>query len=193
VHRTIRERAPVCDFSNGERTGIDDLAALIARVLKEMCAKTEGAGKAGCQAAPAARAQKSTRGSHHRFDRIDPAFPARMVLTVSFVLSLVIGLFCHHTSRNAKALSRENLSIERPGPHDFAVRERCRSSFGSSASIAARTNVRDDREAPLIGSAGRPRLVEVICPTAQEKLLGAVHRIAAADWHDGQISSYRRG
>jgi hypothetical protein len=115
-----------------------------------------------------------------------------MVLTVSFVLSLVIGLFCHHTSRNAKALSRENLSIERPGPHDFAVRERCRSSFGSSASIAARTNVRDDREAPLIGSAGRPRLVEVICPTAQEKLLGAVHRIAAADWHDGQISSYRR-
>jgi len=45
-----------------------------------------------------------------------------MVLTVSFVLSLVIGLFCHHTPRNAKALSRENLSIERPGPHDFAVR-----------------------------------------------------------------------
>ena len=33
-------------------------------------------------------------------------------------------------------------------------------------------NVRDDREAPLIGSAGRPRLVEVICPTAQEKSLG---------------------
>jgi hypothetical protein len=25
-----------------------------------------------------------------------PAFPARMVLTVSFLLSLVIGLDCHH-------------------------------------------------------------------------------------------------
>jgi hypothetical protein len=116
VHRTIRERAPVCDFSNGERTGIDDLAALIARVLKEMCAKTEGAGKAGCQAAPAARAQKSTRGSHHRFDRIDPAFPARMVLTVSFVLSLVIGLFVT-IPRAMQKHCREKTSASRGQDH----------------------------------------------------------------------------
>jgi hypothetical protein len=115
-----------------------------------------------------------------------------MVLTVSFVLSLVIGLFCHHTLRNAKALSRENLSIERPGPHDFAVRERCRSSFGSSASIAARTNVRDDREAPLIGSAGRPGLVEVICPTAQGKSLAlALHRCGQLARRANQFISSR--
>jgi hypothetical protein len=29
-----------------------------------------------------------------------PAFPARMVLTVSFVVSLVIGLSCHHRRRD---------------------------------------------------------------------------------------------
>jgi len=31
--------------------------------------------------------------------RNDPAFPARMVLTVSFALFLVIGLSCHHRQR----------------------------------------------------------------------------------------------
>ena len=84
--------------------------------------KQRAQGKPDARPHPRLVRKKSTRGSHHRFDRIDPAFPARTVLTVSFVLSLVIGLFCYHTPRNAKALSRENLSIERPGPHDFAVR-----------------------------------------------------------------------
>jgi hypothetical protein len=30
--------------------------------------------------------------------------PCAMVLTVSFALSLVTGLFCHHRKRNAQAL-----------------------------------------------------------------------------------------
>jgi hypothetical protein len=34
-----------------------------------------------------------------------PAFPARLVLTASFVLSPAIGLFCHRRQRNAQALS----------------------------------------------------------------------------------------
>jgi hypothetical protein len=45
VHRTIRERGPVCDFSNGERTGIDDLAALTARVLRKFAPKQRAQGK----------------------------------------------------------------------------------------------------------------------------------------------------
>ena len=50
-----------------------------------------------------------------------PAFPHAMVLTVSFVLSPVIGLFCHR--RLAQSSARDlNASVEASGPHDFAVR-----------------------------------------------------------------------
>jgi hypothetical protein len=47
--------------------------------------------------APAASRAKveSTRVSHHRFAETY-GIPCAMVLTVSFVLSLVIGLSCHH-------------------------------------------------------------------------------------------------
>src|SRR5690242_16877858 len=42
---------------------------------------------------PCVREVKSTQASHHRFTGNDPAFPARMVLTVSFALSLVNRAF----------------------------------------------------------------------------------------------------
>jgi hypothetical protein len=45
-----------------------------------------------------------------------------MVLTVSFALSLVTGLSCHHRKRNAQALSPLDASVGASGPHDFAVR-----------------------------------------------------------------------
>jgi hypothetical protein len=52
-----------------------------------------------------------------------PAFPARMVLTVSFGLSLVIGLSCHHPRCDAEHRHQVDASVEASGPHDFAVRE----------------------------------------------------------------------
>ena len=50
----------------------------------------------------------------------------------------------------------ENLTpaIGASGPHDFAVRERLRSSFASSTSTASRRACRDVRNAPLIGRDG---------------------------------------
>jgi hypothetical protein len=67
--------------------------------------------------------------------------------TAYFALSLVTGLFCHHCPRDT---SRElDASVGASGPHDFAVRNRRRSSAHAIASIASRTNVRDDRETPL--------------------------------------------
>src|SRR4051794_38896749 len=54
----------------------------------------------------------------------DPAFPQAMVLTVSFVISPVIGLVCHRRSACAKL----DASVEASGPHDFAVRVQHRSS-----------------------------------------------------------------
>jgi hypothetical protein len=58
-------------------------------------------------------------------------------------------------------------SVEASRPHDFAVRACRRSSGEANASIASGSNVRDDRDTPLLIGAGRGGLVKVICPTAQ--------------------------
>jgi hypothetical protein len=60
-----------------------------------------------------------------------------MVLTVSFVISPVIGLFCHRRQRNY--FRQLDASVGASGPHDFAVRiTRC-SSAARSASTASRS------------------------------------------------------
>src|SRR5229473_4610466 len=46
-----------------------------------------------------------------------------MVLTVSFELSPVTGLFCHRHRRNY--FRQLSASVGAPGPHDFAVRVSC--------------------------------------------------------------------
>jgi hypothetical protein len=51
-----------------------------------------------------------------------PGLPCAMVLTVSFGLSLVIGLVVTIPGVKRELHRRVDLSIERPGPHDFAVR-----------------------------------------------------------------------
>ena len=48
--------------------------------------------------------------------------PCAMVLTVSFALSSVTGLFCHRRRRDAKHHRQLSASVGAPGPHDFAVR-----------------------------------------------------------------------
>jgi hypothetical protein len=86
-------------------------------------------GNAGRQRHPRPRVRKwkahelvttVTAGNH-------PAFPHAMVLTAYFVLSSVIGLFCHRRRRSY--LHRLNTSVEASGPHDFAVRAPRHSSF----------------------------------------------------------------
>jgi hypothetical protein len=49
-----------------------------------------------------------------------PGIPRAMVLTVSFVISPVIGLCCHRRQRNY--FRQLDASVEASGPHDFAVR-----------------------------------------------------------------------
>ena len=69
-----------------------------------------------------------------------------MVLTVSFVLSPVIGLFCHR--RRWSYLHRLDASVEASGPHDFAVRlSAIRQRRIRVHRIPPR--VRDDRDTPL--------------------------------------------
>src|SRR5207248_7966659 len=50
-----------------------------------------------------------------------PGIPRAMVLAAYFVISPVIGLFCHRRQRNY--FHQLDASVEASGPHDFAVRE----------------------------------------------------------------------
>ena len=70
-----------------------------------------------------------------------------MVLTVSFVLSPVIGLSCHR--RLADASAKLDAGVEASGPHDFAVRfSAIRQGRINVHRISSR--VRDDRDTPLM-------------------------------------------
>src|SRR4051795_7455675 len=80
-----------------------------------------------------------------------PAFPHAMVLTVSFVISPVIGLSCHRRLASAAKL---DASVEASGPHDFAVRVQHRSSAVPNSVHRIPSRVRDDRERPSVGRDG---------------------------------------
>jgi hypothetical protein len=82
-----------------------------------------------------------------------------MVLTVSFVLSPVIGLCCH---RHGQVTTCQlDASVEASGPHDFAVRITQRSSALPSRPPHPVPYVRDDRDTPLMWD-GMARLIVLI-------------------------------
>jgi hypothetical protein len=76
-----------------------------------------------------------------------------MVLTVSFVISLVTGLSCHHRPRKS-VFADLNASVGASGPHDFAVRNNAARHASLSRPPHPAPNVRDDAYAPLV-EAGR--------------------------------------
>src|SRR5882757_9596621 len=86
-----------------------------------------------------------------------------MVLTVSFVLSPVTGLFCHRHPADSSA--RLDASVGASGPHDFAVRISILRPALACLTLPRpphpAPNVRDDREAPLRGR-GTAGDIEVI-------------------------------
>jgi len=78
-----------------------------------------------------------------------------VVLTVSFVLSLVTGLCCHHRERDCRGNRRQlDTSVGVSGPHDFAVRIDALRRRASLRPSHPAPNVRDDREAPLLEEHG---------------------------------------
>src|SRR4051794_34855318 len=79
-----------------------------------------------------------------------------MVLTVSFVISPVIGLVVTVTLRVSAKL---DASVEASGPHDFAVRVQHRSSAVPNSVHCIPSRVRDDRERPSVGRDGAIRKV----------------------------------
>src|SRR5437763_625644 len=104
-----------------------------ARALPTTTLDKRGRRECRARAAPAVSRAKSkkhtsivTTGSPEQ-----PGIPRAMVLTVSFVLSPVIGLCCHRHRRNY--FRQLDASVETSGPHDFAVREACAFVFRAAS------------------------------------------------------------
>lgn len=77
--------------------------------------------------APAASCAKEKHTSKSpQVRRGNPAPPARVVLTASFVISSVNGLCCHRRRPRCKSIvGRLDASVAASGPHDFAVCRWC--------------------------------------------------------------------
>ena len=80
-----------------------------------------------------------------------------MVLTVSFVLAPETGFVVSVASAMRKHCHQLDISVGTSGPHDFAVRFRCRSSFRHFSVHRIPPNVRDDGQRPSFGRDGRSR------------------------------------
>ncbi len=102
------------------------------------------------RAAPAISCAKhAQKNAHEHTGEAEAVRPSlRNGVTAYFVLSLVTGFV---VTIVAWILPRGlNASIGASGPHDFAVRIRALRLCAQPASIAPRTNVRDDRDTPLL-------------------------------------------
>jgi hypothetical protein len=144
------------DFSNSDMTPHSRGAHAPGLLRNPHSLDEEGAGNAGCSAAPAASyaKQKSIRAYVTTGTPRHSGIPRAMVLTVSFEFSPETGLFCLRHPREASASQELDISVGISGPHDFAVRGQRHPSSDAATSIASRANVRDDREAPLSAGAG---------------------------------------
>jgi hypothetical protein len=116
--------------------------------------RAQGTPGAGCTRSLACKNKKHTSvvttGSSG-----SPGIPCAMVLTVSFVLSLVTGLCCHHRRRKCN-FRQLDASVGASGPHDFAVRHSAVRQRAPSRPSHPVANVRDDREtSPLSERDGR--------------------------------------
>ena len=138
--------------------------AFSRRLSPELCIavtllkRTEGAGKAGWPLHPgpprkricASALTTGTGGDH-------TGLPCAVVY--GLLRTLPGEPACCHRHRRRCVEHRRQLGacMGAPGPHDFAVRKRCRSSIGTSASTATRLACRDDRDTPLRNRGGMHR------------------------------------
>jgi hypothetical protein len=77
--------------------------------------------------------------------------------------------------------------VEASGPHDFTVRIGALRLGAPKTSIAARTNVRDDRETPLV-RARAGRMCGIDLPDGTRGIFSTLRHATAANGHDGQIT-----
>jgi hypothetical protein len=158
-----------CDFpirisNNQFQMRIRILAARCARVLLSTFRplQSEGAGNAGRRCARSrACSVVNTRVSHHGHTGITRHSPRNGFN--GFLRALPGDRAFLSPSSGGVASARLDAGVEASGPHDFTVRKVALSSAAPSASTASRSNVRDDRETPLVwdGMAGDIDLIWV--------------------------------
>ena len=129
--------------------------------------KSEGAGNAGRSSAPVVLREENTQG----FATGSPKtfrHSLRDGFTVSFVVSLVIGLSCHHPRSRCASIVTRLIPASRyqdatTSPSAFTC---VRLAQRKRPPLPA-PNVRDDRETPLVIGHRMRDVVLLICPTAQ--------------------------
>jgi hypothetical protein len=116
--------------------------------------KQRAQGKPGARCTHSLACESGVHASRsHRFTGT-PGLPCAMVLTVSFALSPVTGLFCHRRKRNAQALSP--LERQRRGVRTTRLR-RPRQHHSSSHAFARLTLPRPSHPTPtFVTIASRP-------------------------------------
>ena len=159
-------------ISNSERIRVRVLAARCARGLHQLHPPQDrGCRESRMPIAPAVVRTKSARVDH-RFNRITPAFPARMVYGLlralpgdrAFLPPSPCGLTIHLEPGWAGCISaRLDASIGAPGPHDFAVRDRprqrsCRASCRPASSGEDGLQRRSSARRPIAHGKTRPAI-----------------------------------
>ena len=135
--------------------------------------KSEGAGNAGCQTHPRFRVKK-THEAHHRFAGRS-RHSLRDGVTAYSGLSLVIGLSCHHP-RAMRKHCRELTPASRHQDHTASPSASCALVISRlrRPSLPA-SNVRDDRETPLLIGRGMGRILPVIWQRDQPQRLRPIN------------------
>src|SRR5258705_7039641 len=130
---------------------LHDLAAQCARGLLELSPSeaTRGRREDRVHAAPAVSCANCTKeNAHEHTGSAETLRPSpRNGFTAYIALSLATGLSCHH--RLAGLTAKLDASVGASGPHDFAVRDRQRSSHAALASTASHRAFVTLRNAPL--------------------------------------------
>src|SRR5689334_1101461 len=111
-------------------------------------------------AAPAAPCAKIARKAHTGITTgkaESPAFPAQWFYGLLRALPGEPACLPPSQATMRQHRGRLGACMGAPGPHDFAVRKRCRSSIDTSASTATRLACRDDRDTPLRNRGGMHR------------------------------------
>ncbi len=151
------------------------LAAQFARVLHQHRPSeiNEGAGNAGCTLHPRSRVRLAQRKMHTsiQVQRRQSGIPCAVVLRLisrsprgpGFLAPVACVMRKHHR--------KLDLSVGRPGPRDFTVREWQSSSRIAIASTASRLTFGDDWPNAPLERAGMRENVRVICPTWQVRFL----------------------
>ena len=131
--------------------------AISRRGSPELCfdftlLKERGRREDRVHAAPAVSCAKRTKKTHTsiQVQRRHPAFPAQWLYGLLRVLPGE-RLFCHRRPLRSVLLEELDASTAASGPHDFAVRNRPRSSVAAIASTASHRAFVTIASAPLAG------------------------------------------